>query len=190
MASQRRPILLFVSCLLIASCGHTPTLSEPNEPLGESFLAVAKQQTECVDAWNLLLDDWKENGGGILDSMKSTREQLAQDHKSAFARLVRKSWENQGRPASARLGSWPVEADAFREVTLALDARGYVPGRCEVPVWFDDWLYFEILEDRRQWTVRRLPEMPPHLDASDNHSATNWLYYWLFARVDSPPEHP
>ena len=67
-------VIVALTCLLGASCSSAP---EQPEPLGNSFLAAMKERSQCVDAWASLLDDWKKNGGGILGSMASTREQLA-----------------------------------------------------------------------------------------------------------------
>jgi len=143
-----------------------------------------EERSLCSNAWVQLLDDWKKNGGGILDSMAATREQISKDQRSDFARLVRESWKAQSQPTSASFGDWPVPNDNFRIVIFSIDANGLVPKACEAPIWQDDWLYFEILTNSESWTVRRLPEMTVGLDATDHHSGSNWLFYWLFARID------
>jgi hypothetical protein len=183
----RRLVLVTLTCSLGASCSSAP---EQPEPLGDSFLAAMKERTECVDAWTGLLDEWKQNGGGILGSMASTRDQLAKDQHSAFARIVRDAWKKQDKPVSGHLGDWPVPSGSSRSVRLSIDASGFVPEACEAPIWLDDWLFFEILTDRDHWTVRKLPEMPSDLDVSDHYAGSSWLFYWLFARVDTAPKLP
>jgi hypothetical protein len=131
-----------------------------------------------------LINDWKQNGGGILASMTATRQQVAKDQQSAFARIVREAWRVQNSSVPGSVGNWPVTDDLYREVVYSVDARGFVPKACEPPIWLDDWLFFEMVPDPENRTVRRLPEMPAGLDASDHRSATSWLFYWLFARID------
>lgn len=172
-------LLASLTCSLGASCSSA---HKQPRPLGEPFLAAMKERSQCVEAWTALLDDWKREGGGIVDSMVSTRTQLAKDQKSAFAKIVRAAWKRQSHRSAGHFGDWPITSDSARKVSLSIDASGYVPKACEAPIWLDDWLYFEILTDRDSWQVRRLPEMPMNLDAGDHYAGSRWLFYWLFAR--------
>ena len=173
--------------LLIAagSSSCSGALTSSDRPL-DYAAKIWDQQSECVEVWTSLMDSWKANGGGILTSIAATREQIAKDDKSAFARLVRDSWRRQKTGhLRSQLGQWPISDDSARAVRESINPGGLVPKSCRAPIWLDDWLFFQIIDDPKQWTVRRLPEMPQSLDATDHYSASRWLLYWLFVRTDS-----
>ena len=168
-----RGIFWFITAASVAGCASVTDA-------GPHLQAVWAQQSICVGSWEKLLDDWKSNGGGIRSSLAETRRQIAQDQGSRFASLVRATWAAQSSGRNGReLGQWPLPADSYRSVVIAVPAKGLVPHDCEVPIYLDNWLYREI-----GLGERRLSDMPPSLDAADATSANHWLFYWLFVRVD------
>jgi hypothetical protein len=137
-----------------------------------------------MHAWTNLLDDWKRNGGGLRESIRATRTQIAHDEISAFAKMVRSSWQRQDHLApSVSIGSWPVTQEEHNAVWVTI--RGFVPKHCEAPIWLDDWLWNELqLGEGAIPSVRRLSEMPSNVSVEYPHSAASWIIYWLFVRVE------
>ena len=76
--------------LALASCANVSEVET-----GIDLRELWARQSACVVAWETLLDDWEQNGGGILASLSQMRVQIESDRISNFARLVRNAWASQ-----------------------------------------------------------------------------------------------
>jgi hypothetical protein len=143
-------------------------------------------QNKCFDAWNNVLKEWRENGGGLKDSLAETRTQIASDTKSHFSHLVRSIWAVQKpRSPSTSLGTWPVEQSERRSVDIYLGVgiESLVPEDCQSYVWLGPLLWDELVQERADTvTERKLREAPEGM-SWDPHTFSSWAIYWLLVRL-------
>lgn len=147
------------------------------------------EQRTCYTAWAVLLNEWHANGGGIKSSIVATREQIATDKKSSFARIVRDVWASQKSVRadhSLPVGSWPISSDesrrVFKDATPAI--KVIQPEDCQTFSELDDLLWEEVVERKgEKVTVRRLRETPVSMEWL-GHDASMWISYWIFVRLD------
>jgi hypothetical protein len=178
--------------VLLASCAfpidRSSTDTQPLDP--DAFAAVFDERAQCWGAWGALLRDWKNHGGSFKSSMRETRQQIAADQSSNFARVVRRAWARQAIVQAGRW-QWPVEHDRSRAVMWGATGEGYVPTHCEGIFWLDDLVWDELRFDNNGNPIaaRRFVETP--VDMSwDSPNAQHWTMFWLFAKVDLIPTGP
>ena len=191
MKELRVSLAFGVACLWASLCGCASTQErglshDEGEDYSKHLGEVFAQQATCWNAWGSILDDWKSNGGGLKGSMLATRAQITNDDSSVLAKLVRDARSRQS-PLSqdAAFGSWPISVDAYRSVIFSIDGEHQVPKECEAPIWLDGWFWDDLrFVDGDPLKVRRLSDMPLSIDGDDPHDTTNWIFYWLFVRID------
>lgn len=186
-------VSFFVS---LCSCAVTAKQHEPKPAVNSlndtaHLVQVFSQQSECYSAWNRLVSEWEDAGGGFKTSLLSTRKQIASDHTSAFATIVRMVWATQSAKdgKNRAFGYWPIsntELDMVirnpnSEISGTLDR--YLPAGCGAFIW----LYPVIWDQTHTVTggkasVMRFAEMPNRVDW-DSYSEPRWVLYWLFVRV-------
>ena len=186
---QHRVSVIGLLSLVVIGCASATQSNSARPAVNDNYAhlkAAFEEQAECRAAWNKLLTDWKANGGGIRESITSTRKQIGQDKSSAFAKVVQAAWRNQKTAIPhAFLGRWPVSETAYRVVTFSIQSKGVVPSNCEAPIWLDGWFWDDHrFVDGDPLKVRRLSEMPSTLNWSDAYAAPSWVFYWLFVRID------
>lgn len=160
--------------LALASCANVSEVETGIDPR-----ELWARQSACVVAWETLLDDWEQNGGGILASLSQMRVQIESDRISNFARLVRNAWASQkvARDKS-QLGALPISDEQYRHATSAVyeSAGEFMVDDCRVPIYLDNWWNRRIMD-------RRLVDMPVTV-ADDPWPKRLWLQYWIFVRLE------
>jgi hypothetical protein len=193
---------MVVLSLLTVACAARPHASagmaaQPTEDSGpESSLAdPIELNAACMREWSELFAEWKRNGGGVKDSIVATRKQIALDRRSRLAEMVRRVWAaqpiDQAR-AYAEFGAWPLSEDAFIELNFrGLDVLESLPPDFGIQescrsIDESDWLLWKELlvwTGPDEFQVRALKETPGNIEWTSPY-ASQWLYYWLFVRVE------
>jgi len=197
MSAMLRNFLCVSFFVLLCSCAVTAKQHEPktavNPPNDTAHLAQAfSQQSVCYSAWSRLVSDWEDAGGGFKTSLLATRKQIASDHTSTFAAIVRKVWAAQsaGDGKNGVFGHWPIstaELDMVirspnNEILGTLDR--YLPDGCGAFTWLYPviWNQTHTVTDGKV-SVMRFTEMPSRVDW-DSYSEPRWVLYWLFVRAE------
>lgn len=150
--------------------------------LPDDFGAIGRA---CSTLWRQMSDEWHANGGGVLGSLRATREQIASDKKSKLARMVREIWKDQNSISTVELWSWPIDASdhlrLMESTSSTLDSEISNPD-CRALVWLQSQLLYDILVDGPEG-LRRLPEVPAHMEWASPW-AQQWIEYWIFVRIE------
>lgn len=179
------PVIGLLSMSLLGCASQV--INESSAPLDpDAFAAVFTERSQCWGAWGALLRDWESHGGGFKPSMRETREQIAMDEESDFARVVRRAWDRQAMAQPGRW-QWPVADERSRVVLSDATGEDYVPANCEGIFWLDDLVWDELRFDGgNPARARRFVETPVGM-AWDSPNAQHWTMYWLFAKVGLNP---
>jgi hypothetical protein len=185
--------LAWILGLLLSACADHSShrVGEPEDvgaslenipPLPADYFAP---QAECMAAWNEIVADWKEGGGGIKDSILATRMQITLDYRSRFAAFVRRVWASQqdGRPL-ADLGLWPVSDKQFRRLSerVVFGPEDGIPSSCETLSWLDGLLWDEIASTNGGMP-RPLDETPGEMEWTSPF-VQQWVRYWLLVKLE------
>lgn len=194
MSVLMRNLLAAGSIFLVCSCaaGTKPSSSASvtKPPDGNANLASAfARQNECYNAWSQLVSDWEKNGGGFKKSLLATKRQIATDHVSAFAAIVRGVWsaQNGEKISGDKFGSWPISsADTTVVIAKPNDAISktldqYLPHGCGAFAWL-----YPVIWDRVHveggMRAMHFAEMPDGI-VWDSYNTPRWVVYWLFVRA-------
>jgi hypothetical protein len=169
--------LWLFSCTAAIAIVGCVSQAQPKPSTDESLVRYWREQSACVAAWEDLLDEWEHNGGGLKATLRETREQLATDHTSRFAALIRTAWAAQGNAVTANGALERLPPEISRPAILAMTeaAQGVVPSGCEPPIYLENW-----------WNRRLLAHRPsdmPTLVSNDLWEQRTWLQGWLFVRT-------
>jgi hypothetical protein len=154
--------------------------NESREVAAKSMTDAWAEQQTCWNAWAMLLQEWRANGGGMKDSIVATRGQIAADKKSKFAQIVREVWASQKMTRadpSVPIGAGSISDDAFRGVFENSDsaAKSVQPAECQTFIWIGDLLREELLKtENGKLIVRRLEETPASMKP---YGPAIWLTY-------------
>lgn len=142
----------------------------------------------CIPEWGGIVDEWRENGGGLKGSILATRRQIEADKKSRFAAFVRATWSSQNirsaRPKD-ELGLWPVsDAETIRLVEKTRYPSSLnLKEECKTTVWLQGYLMRElVVPSNTVLTLRTLDETPNNI-LWTSPFAQQWVEYWLLVRI-------
>lgn len=193
---------MIVNMLAIAAITFTisfDTISaspDPGKVENQKRAIYVDHVNACAADWARLLNEWEGNGGGIHGSVWTAREQIEQDKKSKFAKIVRKIWAAQKvrNFDSVVFGHWPISDDAMTEATYwpSRATSGYMAsilpydcaalGAMRPLLW--DRMVIRSRHGKRACEPRYV-EMPEKLPW-DPEPVSSWILYWLFVRIDTP----
>jgi hypothetical protein len=163
----------------LAACSSNPSRHAP--PYAESLKRAWSEQAACTASWEGLLEEWERSGGGVKATLRQTRQQVAADQHSRFARLVRRAWSLQAVTASAADSLEPLPPEVSRAATIAVAhaAEGIVRPGCEPPIYLGNWW-------NRALGAHRPEDMPATV-SEDLWAQRVWLQGWLFVRLAGEP---
>lgn len=185
-----RLVVLLFSIIVSASACATQIQSSSDELGGDWQI----RQAECWNAWSEIIEEWKDNGGGLKLSIVETRHQIANDKRSRFSKYVRAAWAAQARAANRdEMSRWPLSND---ELYVAI--RAYSDGNPSDPpnncgyslLESILWREFVLLGADADGSVSSNgPKIFKFSDAPDtvkwtSPDAPRWTYFWLLRRMD------
>lgn len=178
-------LLLILPLSACAGTSVSPASTSNNE--GSLINNYNQQVRLCGTAWRKLYNEWIHNGGGIKDSITETREQIASDKKSKFARIIRDVWNssNDAQAEKNQLWRWPINKIKSRKISFLFGyiSKGYVPKECSDLAWLSSIVW----DDIRFVNGDPLKfQMPSEASANVNwngYTAPNWILYWLLIKL-------
>ena len=172
--------------LVLGAIGCAADSNSPDAVADDNYPKISQdsfsQIEDCSKRWSSLVSEWKANGGGISDSLKATKFQIANDQKSRFAQLVREVWRDPVKPKKGtQLWGWPVSIDVSRETGFALSTRAtkYVGEDCASTSWLDPLLWNELRFVNKEPSNFRIPREAPTDITWGPRSLPAWTLYWL-----------
>ena len=195
---MRRLVLALPFVLPIAACSTNSeraveisqhgsrVVEEEAVPLPADYFSL---QSTCLAEWAAVMTDWREAGGGVKDSIASTRQQISSDERSKFAAFVRGVWALQGSQNARKpedLGAWPIGDDESRRLAAVVSFPPDlgISENCQALDWLAGFLWDEIvMANGEQFQVRKLAEAPPAVEWTSPY-AQQWMKYWLLVRID------